>query len=122
MFGFNLDLCPCSISPSDDEADNSCADADTAMTWRRFIRNAGRSTQAASRGDPDCGKTFSGYPARRLDAHHELPEIALSREMETHELAVFRHFADKSFDDDRSRILFRRDQTPSRRRCFPNAG
>ena len=40
-----------------------------------------------------CGKHFPGYSRAPLDAHHELPEIALTREeLEQHELAVFRHF------------------------------
>ena len=43
-----------------------------------------------------CGKHFPGYSRAPLDAHHELPVIPLSRaELDTHELAVFRAFAQR---------------------------
>lgn len=43
-----------------------------------------------------CGKHFPGYSRAPLDAHHELPLINLSRaDLDAHELAVFRYFANK---------------------------
>ena len=53
-------------------------------------------TGLRAEGIASCGKHFPGYSAATIDAHHELPVIARSRaELDSAELAVFRHFADK---------------------------
>lgn len=95
LFGFNLDLCPVLDISFDDEADNSlrgrCYGRDVAEVIRNAtaFNDALRAEKIAS-----CGKHFPGYSRAPLDAHHELPEIGLSRaDLEAHELAVFRHFA-----------------------------
>jgi len=95
LFGFNLDLCPVLDISFDDEADNSLRGRCYGKTVEQVIQLAGafndglRAEKIAS-----CGKHFPGYSRAPLDAHHELPQIDLSRaELEAHELAVFRHFA-----------------------------
>jgi beta-N-acetylhexosaminidase len=97
IFGFNLDLCPVLDISFDDEADNSLRGRCYGNDVAQVIRNAGAFNDGLRGGGVlSCGKHFPGYSRAPLDAHHELPEIALSREeLETHELAVFRHFADK---------------------------
>ncbi len=97
MFGFNLDLCPVLDISFDDEADNSLRGRCYGNDVAQVIRNAGAFNEALQgEGILTCGKHFPGYSRAPLDAHHELPEIALSRaELDAHELAVFAHFADK---------------------------
>lgn len=97
MFGFNLDLCPVLDISFDDEADNSLRGRCYGNDVAQVIRNAGAFNEALqSEGILTCGKHFPGYSRAPIDAHHELPEIALSRaELDAHELAVFAHFADK---------------------------
>lgn len=97
IFGFNLDLCPVLDISFDDEADNSLRGRCYGNDVAQVNRNAGVFNDALRAGGIlSCGKHFPGYSRAPLDAHHELPEIALSREeLETHELAVFKHFADK---------------------------
>jgi beta-N-acetylhexosaminidase len=97
MFGFNLDLCPVLDISFDDDADNSLRGRCYGNDVAQVIRNAGAFNEALqAEGILSCGKHFPGYSRAPLDAHHELPEIALSREeLDAHELAVFRHFADK---------------------------
>jgi beta-N-acetylhexosaminidase len=97
MFGFNLDLCPVLDISFDDDADNSLRGRCYGNDVAQVIRNAGAFNEALQgEGILSCGKHFPGYSRAPLDAHHELPEIALSRaELDAHELAVFRHFADK---------------------------
>ena len=67
------------------------------MIAAQVIRNAGAFNDGLrSEGILSCGKHFPGYSRAPLDAHHELPVIDLSRaDLEAHELAVFRHFADR---------------------------
>lgn len=97
LFGFNLDLCPVLDISFDDEADNSLKGRCYGRTAAEVIEKAGAfndSLRAA--GILSCGKHFPGYSSAGNDPHHELPAIERSREdMEAHELAVFRHFADK---------------------------
>lgn len=97
MFGFNLDLCPVLDISFDDEADNSLRGRCYGNTVAEVIANAGAFNSAMqAEGVLSCGKHFPGYSRAAIDAHHELPTIALSRpELEANELAVFRHFADK---------------------------
>ncbi len=97
MFGFNLDLCPVLDISFDDDADNSLRGRCYGNDVTQVIRNAGAFNDALqAEGILTCGKHFPGYSRAPLDAHHELPEIALSRpDLDAHELAVFTHFADK---------------------------
>lgn len=97
MFGFNLDLCPVLDISFDDEADNSLKGRCYGHDVAQVIRNAGAFNDGLrAEGIRSCGKHFPGYSRAPLDAHHELPVVALSRaELEAHELAVFRHFADQ---------------------------
>jgi beta-N-acetylhexosaminidase len=97
MFGFNLDLCPVLDISFDDEADNSLRGRCYGNDVAQVIRNAGAFNEALqAEGILTCGKHYPGYSRAPLDAHHELPVIPLSREdLDAHELAVFRHFADK---------------------------
>jgi len=97
IFGFNLDLCPVLDISFDDEADNSLRGRCYGKDVAQVIRNAEafRETLRAE-GILTCGKHFPGYSRAEIDAHHELPKITLSREeLEEHELAVFRAFADR---------------------------
>jgi beta-N-acetylhexosaminidase len=95
IFGFNLDLCPVLDISFDDEADNSLRGRCYGNDVGQVIRNAGAFNQAMrAEGMLSCGKHFPGYSRAPLDAHHELPVIALSRaDLDAHELAVFRRFA-----------------------------
>ena len=95
IFGFNLDLCPVLDISFDDEADNSLRGRCYGNDVAQVNRNAGAFNDALRAGGIlSCGKHFPGYSRAPLDAHHELPTIALSRaELEAHELAVFRHFS-----------------------------
>ena len=97
IFGFNLDLCPVLDISFDDEADKSlsgrCYGRDVAEVIEKStaFNDALRATGVLS-----CGKHFPGFASAGLDPHHELPRIERSKElMEEHELAVFRHFAQK---------------------------
>lgn len=94
IFGFNLDLCPVLDISFDDDADNSLRGRCYGNDVAQVIRNAGAFNDALrAAGILTCGKHFPGYSRAPLDAHHELPEIAFSRaDLDTHELAVFRHF------------------------------
>jgi beta-N-acetylhexosaminidase len=97
IFGFNLDLCPVLDISFDDEADNSLKGRCYGNDVQQVIRNAEAFNDGLQQeGILSCGKHFPGYSRAPLDAHHELPEIPLSRkELEAHELAVFRHFSDR---------------------------
>jgi len=97
IFGFNLDLCPVLDISFDDDADNSLRGRCYGNDVAQVIRNAGAFNDGLrGEGVLSCGKHFPGYSRAPLDAHHELPVIPLSRaELDAHELAVFRHFADK---------------------------
>ncbi len=95
IFGFNLDLCPVLDISFDDEADNSLRGRCYGNSVEQVIQNAGAFNDALrSEGVLSCGKHFPGYSRAAIDAHHELPTIALDRaDLEAHELAVFRHFS-----------------------------
>ena len=95
VFGFNLDLCPVLDISFDDDADNSLRGRCYGNDVAQVSRNAGAFNDALRAGGIlSCGKHFPGYSRAPLDAHHELPTIALTRaELDAHELAVFRHFA-----------------------------
>ena len=97
LFGFNLDLCPVLDISFDDEADNSLKGRCFGRTAREVIEKAGAFNDGLrATGILSCGKHFPGYASASLDPHHELPVIERSREeMEEHELAVFRSFADR---------------------------
>lgn len=97
LFGFNLDLCPVLDISFDDEADNSLKGRCYGRTVAEVIEKAGAFNDGLrGTGVLSCGKHFPGYSSAGLDPHHELPSLERSRElMEEHELAVFRHFADK---------------------------
>ncbi|MEI6562167.1 MAG: glycoside hydrolase family 3 N-terminal domain-containing protein [Verrucomicrobiota bacterium] len=97
LFGFNLDLCPVLDISFDDEADNSLRGRCYGRDVAQVIALAGAFNEGLrAEGIASCGKHFPGYSRAPIDAHHELPQIDLSRaEMDAHELAVFRHFADK---------------------------
>ena len=97
IFGFNLDLCPVLDISFDDEADNSLRGRCYGNDVAQVVRNAGAFNDALRGGGVlSCGKHFPGYSRAPLDAHHELPVIPLSRaELDTHELAVFRAFAQR---------------------------
>ena len=81
----------------DDEADNSLRGRCYGNDVAQVIRNAGAFNDGLrAAGILSCGKHFPGYSRAPLDAHHELPEIDRTRaELDAHELAVFRHFADE---------------------------
>ena len=95
IFGFNLDLCPVLDISFDDEADNSLRGRCYGNDVAQVIRNASAFNGGLqAEGILSCGKHFPGYSRAAIDAHHELPTIPLARqEMDSHELAVFRHFA-----------------------------
>lgn len=97
IFGFNLDLCPVLDISFDDQADNSLKGRCYGRSVAEVIANASLFNDALRAGGIlSCGKHFPGYTCAGLDPHHELPVIERSREeMEAHELAVFRHFADQ---------------------------
>ncbi len=97
LFGFNLDLCPVLDISFDDEADNSLRGRCYGRTAAEVMAKAGLFNDALRAGGIlSCGKHFPGYTCAGDDPHHVLPVIERSREeMETHELAVFRHFVDK---------------------------
>lgn len=97
LFGFNLDLCPVLDISFDDEADNSLRGRCYGRTVAEVNEKAGAFNDGIrSTGVLSCGKHFPGYASAALDPHHELPLLERSREqMEEHELAVFRHFAQK---------------------------
>ncbi|MBA3386455.1 MAG: glycoside hydrolase family 3 protein [Chthoniobacterales bacterium] len=95
LFGFNLDLAPVLDISFDDEADNSLRGRCYGRTVQEVNRLAGAFNDGLrEQGIASCGKHFPGYSAAEVDAHHDLPRIARSREeLEREELAVFRHFA-----------------------------
>jgi len=97
LFGFNLDLCPVLDISFDDDADNSLRGRCYGKNVAQVIALAGAFNEGLrAEGIASCGKHFPGYSRAPIDAHHELPEIDLTRaDLEEHELAVFRHFADK---------------------------
>jgi beta-N-acetylhexosaminidase len=97
IFGFNLDLCPVLDISFDDEADNSLRGRCYGNDVAHVIRNASIFNDSLrAEGVLSCGKHFPGYSRAAIDAHHELPEIPLSRaDLDAHELAVFRHFANR---------------------------
>jgi len=94
LFGFNLDLCPVLDISFDDDADNSLRGRCYGRDVPETIRNASAFNHSLRKGGIlSCGKHFPGYSRAPLDAHHELPVIPLARpDLDTHELAVFRHF------------------------------
>lgn len=95
LFGFNLDLCPVLDISFDDDADNSLRGRCYGKSVAQVIKLAGAFNEALrEEGILSCGKHFPGYSAATVDAHHDLPKIERSRaELDTEELAVFRHFA-----------------------------
>ena len=95
IFGFNLDLCPVLDISFDDEADNSLRGRCYGNNVAQVVENAGAFNDGLRRtGVLSCGKHFPGYSRAPLDAHHELPVIALDRaDLNAHELAVFAHFS-----------------------------
>lgn len=95
LFGFNLDLCPVLDISFDDEADNSLRGRCYGKTAAQVIALAGEfNTTLRQGGILSCGKHFPGYSMAGADPHHAFPALLRTREeMETHELAVFRHFA-----------------------------
>jgi len=97
LFGFNLDLCPVLDISFDDDADNSLRGRCYGKNVAQVIALAGAFNEGLrAEGIASCGKHFPGYSRAPIDAHHELPEIDLTRaDLEEHELSVFRHFADK---------------------------
>ncbi len=97
LFGFNLDLCPVLDISFEDEADNSLRGRCYGNTAEQVSRFAGVFNDALrEQGIASCGKHFPGYSAAKVDAHHDLPTIARSREeLEGTELAVFRQFSDR---------------------------
>jgi len=97
IFGFNLDLCPVLDISFDDDADNSLRGRCYGTNVKQVVRLAGAFNDALrEQGILSCGKHFPGYSAATVDAHHDLPKIDRSREqLDTEELAVFRHFADR---------------------------
>jgi len=94
LFGFNLDLCPVLDISFDDNADNSLFGRCYGTTVEQVIHNATLFNDALRKaGILSCGKHFPGYSSAANDPHHELPVLTRShRELESHELAVFRHF------------------------------
>jgi beta-N-acetylhexosaminidase len=104
LFGFNLDLCPVLDISFDDAADNSLRGRCYGKTVEQVVGLAGAFNDALrEQGILSCGKHFPGYSAATVDAHHDLPKIARSREqLDEQELAVFRAFIG-------------RDDSPSRR-------
>jgi beta-N-acetylhexosaminidase len=97
LFGFNLDLCPVLDISFDDEADNSLRGRCYGKTVEQVSRLADVFNDALrEQGIASCGKHFPGYSAATVDAHHDLPIIARTREeLEREELAVFRQFSDR---------------------------
>ncbi|MBA2436241.1 MAG: glycoside hydrolase family 3 protein, partial [Chthoniobacterales bacterium] len=97
LFGFNLDLCPVLDISFDDEADNSLRGRCYGGDVEEVVKLAGVFNEALrGKGIASCGKHFPGYSAATVDAHHDLPLIGRTRdELEAHELAVFRRFADR---------------------------
>jgi beta-N-acetylhexosaminidase len=97
LFGFNLDLCPVLDISFDDEADNSLRGRCYGRSAGEVITKAGAFNDALrATGVLSCGKHFPGYSRVAADPHHELSRLDLSRaEIEDHELAVFRAFADR---------------------------
>jgi beta-N-acetylhexosaminidase len=95
IFGFNLDLCPVLDISFDDEADNSLRGRCYGTTTDQVISMAGVFNSALqSTGVLSCGKHFPGYSSASSDPHHELSALPRPRkELEEHELKVFRHFA-----------------------------
>jgi beta-N-acetylhexosaminidase len=95
LFGFNLDLCPVLDISFDDEADNSLRGRCYGRDVAEVIANAEEFNSALRAGGVlSCGKHFPGYSMAGEDPHYGFPIIDRSRaEMETHELAIFRHFA-----------------------------
>src|SRR6266702_3444839 len=87
VFGFNLDLCPVLDISFDDEADNSLRGRCYGNDVEQVVRNAGAFNRGLrSEGIRSCGKHFPGYSRASIDAHHELPTIALSRaQLDAHE-------------------------------------
>src|SRR5450432_839904 len=94
LFGFNLDLCPVLDISFDDEADNSLRGRCYGKSVAQVVRLAGAFNEALrAQGILSCGKHFPGYSAATVDAHHDLPKIARTREqLDEEELAVFRAF------------------------------
>ena len=94
IFGFNLDLCPVLDISFDDEADNSLRGRCYGKSVAQVVRLAGAFNEALrAQGILSCGKHFPGYSAATVDAHHDLPKIARTREqLDEEELAVFRAF------------------------------
>ena len=97
LFGFNLDLCPVLDISFDDEADNSLKGRCYGTSVDEVLRLAGAFNDGLrAEGIASCGKHFPGYSAAKVDAHHDLPRIARTREqLEAQELAVFRAFIDR---------------------------
>lgn len=97
VFGFNLDLCPVLDISFDDEADNSLRGRCYGKDVAQVIDFAGAFNDSLRAGGIlSCGKHFPGYSCAGEDPHHDFPSVDRPlAELEAHELAVFRHFANK---------------------------
>jgi len=95
LFGFNVDLCPVLDIAFDDDADNSLRGRCYGTTAEQVITMAGIFNRALkATGILSCGKHFPGYSSASSDPHHELSALPRPlKELEAHELKVFRHFA-----------------------------
>ncbi len=107
LFGFNLDLCPVLDISFNDDAENSLRGRCYGKTVEQVVRNAGAFNEAMrGQGIASCGKHFPGYSAAIVDAHHELPTIARTREqLDGEELAVFRQFVGRGGSPNRPRAI-----------------
>ena len=97
LFGFNLDLCPVLDISFDDDADNSLRGRCYGRNVAQVIDFAGAFNDSLRAGGIlSCGKHFPGYSCAGEDPHHDFPSVDRPlAELEAHELAVFRHFADR---------------------------
>lgn len=92
LFGFNLNLCPVLDIGFDEEADNSLRGRCFGATPEEVISKSRLFHKAmTAEGIAGCGKHFPGYTFAEVDPHHDLPEVARSREeLEATELLPFR--------------------------------
>ena len=95
LFGFNLNLCPVLDIAFDDDADNSLRGRCYGTDASEVINLAGAFNKALrSTGILSCGKHFPGYSSASSDPHHDLSALPRTRkDLDAHELRVFRHFA-----------------------------
>ena len=98
IFGFNLDLCPVLDISFDDEADNSLRGRCYGNDVAQVIRNAEAFNDGlARRGRAELREAFSRLLAGRKSMPiTNCPRLrSPARNLEAHELAVFRHFASR---------------------------